>query len=574
MKSKSSRSVKNFGKWVFGLFVLLAFGIYQNCSDVQLKKIQEPSQGNLSGMLCSAPPNLGGDNFNFVFVIDMSGSNLYEGGVINRGTDYEGQRFKVLEEFLKEDCLADYKNKRFAVVGFSDEILNLDKGKGCNATALTDDLEKVRGQIDELRKIQEDVVKANLPEMDSRNPMSETYYKKALDCVNSIVDGQLQAQPDEKKKEFSYLTFFVTDGAPTDNNSLGLSITIDNVDKAIDKFNDFFKPSLERYRQLANSIAGGGRLQPVLYGYERLNDVKKRLAEGVLGYFANYGESQVKTIDQIADLNLCDLLKFGLRQPYTIKKFGVVNLTALMEKGYLKADSDMDGLADEMEEELGFDPTKRRSLVNENEVIDGLCFGVSAQECQVRQVCGTSNPLGINVCDAEAFGLNDGIDSDRDDIPDLVEMLKGTNPNVDDTLSNNDGDELYLHEELAVGRSPTFNDRGIKPELLLQFANAKSVKPLAPCTREQESWNYEIQHIPLIPVVATNNTYVEDRKLAFLNHAENENVILVYYIIKKVNDQVASANELFGKFVKIDYVTGARTELGEFERLGVVDGDF
>ncbi|MCB0362092.1 MAG: hypothetical protein KDD35_05205, partial [Bdellovibrionales bacterium] len=387
------------GSLIVGLIV------YQNCTNVKLSRPQVFTQAKLGGDFCSLPPSAAGENVNFIFVLDMSGSNLYRDGAINQGTDVEGLRFDVVDSFLEEECLEKYNNKRFAVVGFSDEILNLDQGMGCDGTALTEDINIVRDQIQTLREIQNKVIADNLPELDSRNPLSQTYYKKAFDCVNGIIEDQLKSQEEEDRKGFTYFNFLLTDGAPTDENSLGLNINLGNVDQAIQAFNTFFGPALDRFQELTNEIAGGGRIQPVLYGADRLNELKKRLAQGVLSEIANRGDSQVKSIDQIQELRLCDLLKSGLRQPYVVKKFGVINLTARMDRGYLKADSDMDGWVDEVEVSMGFDPTQRRSQVGGNEIIDSLCFGVSAQECQVRNNCGASNLLGINACDIEAFGL-------------------------------------------------------------------------------------------------------------------------------------------------------------------------
>jgi hypothetical protein len=182
--------------------------------------------------------------------------------------------------------------------------------------------------------------------------------------------------------------------------------------------------------------------------------------------------------------------------------------------------------------------------------------------------------MGLNACDLESYGLTDGIDSDQDDIPDLVEILKLTRPNVDDTMFNNDGDELYLYQEIAVGRSPNYKDDNVSPLTLMEYTNNKSPTPLNGCPENQESWSYIIDQVPLVPTIATNNIYEADLRLDFLNHDTDENIIFIYYIIKELNNSDASTSLLFGKFIKVNYDTGEKQELSEFKQLGVVDGEF
>lgn len=554
------------------LFILTA--TFQNCSEPQISVVPpQPMSSTLAGKFCSQPPSNESGNVNFIFLIDMSGSNIYEASVINKGTDVPGERFDAVDAFFSEECLKKYTNKRFAIIGFSSEIL-VPLNSTCTADALTKDINIAKGQVQSLRDIQQNIINRNYAYTSNLNPMKNTYYKKALDCMNNVLDSQLSALTDDEKKTQSYLTFFITDGEPTDNNSLGLSITESNVENAVVAFNNYFNSSLAKYLELTNKQAGGGRLQPVIYGFNRINEVGKKLAQGVLNNIAEKGDSLLVSTDRVNELKLCDILTAGLKQPYIVRKFGVVNLTAKMIKGQLYADSDMDGIIDLDEENLGFDPTRRRSRVNGNQLLDGLCFGLKAKKCPAQLACGPSNALGFNSCDIASYSMTDGVDTDKDDIPDIIEVLKGTLPNHNDAFSNNDGDTLPLHEEIAIGRDPFFKDDGLDRSFLLQYSHYKSPESLIECPANQQAWTFQIDHVPTIPTLATNNTFDEDVKIQFLNHEKDENIILVYYIIKKVNEDSDQGGLLFGHFVKVKYPEILQDEDREFELLGEIDGDF
>lgn len=134
-------------------------------------------------------------------------------------------------------------------------------------------------------------------------------------------------------------------------------------------------------------------------------------------------------------------------------------------------DSDGDGLADEEEVSLGTDP-----LLGDTDG-DQVGDGVEAQidlpelsfdprtpsapvECSLMPEPGVDTDTdGLNDCE-EAVLRTDGslVDSDRDGIPDRIEVLRGGNPLVDDFLTDSDLDGQPNGVELKVGLDVAAND--------------------------------------------------------------------------------------------------------------------
>lgn len=100
--------------------------------------------------------------------------------------------------------------------------------------------------------------------------------------------------------------------------------------------------------------------------------------------------------------------------------------------------------------------------------------------------CSTvENPLGLSECDLKGMGLDSlyshpvqGLDSDKDAIPDIVEILKGTLPNLTDNLADPDHDGLLNQDEIAQGSNPLFSDAAFPERWKMQ-----AWKPARPPTR-------------------------------------------------------------------------------------------
>lgn len=87
---------------------------------------------------------------------------------------------------------------------------------------------------------------------------------------------------------------------------------------------------------------------------------KEAIARDILTDIANEGLTEYIFLQDVSQLDLCKYLVSGTRVPYKLKQFVATNLTITKMGTKLLADSDMDGIPDELEAQRGFDPTKAR----------------------------------------------------------------------------------------------------------------------------------------------------------------------------------------------------------------------
>ncbi len=114
-----------------------------------------------------------------------------------------------------------------------------------------------------------------------------------------------------------------------------------------------------------------------------------------------------------------------------------------------------------------------------------------------------------------------GLDSDKDSIPDFVEILRGSLSNLNDNLADPDHDGILNQEEHARGSNPLYFDADFNPAWTINSSAAKIDDP--GCA--DEFWKIDVSHFP----IALNFAYDEVPALASdmdLRHAKDENMIL------------------------------------------------
>ncbi|HMN69034.1 MAG TPA: hypothetical protein PKC28_10890 [Bdellovibrionales bacterium] len=244
-----------------------------------------------------------------------------------------------------------------------------------------------------------------------------------------------------------------------------------------------------------------------------------------LGLFQNCSNVALERQSTMDVLAASALGKACLDTDYTVESFYVTNLNALNMKNKVLNDSDMDGIPDDLEFERGFDPQRRRTAG----VLDVICWNLAGNpNCAPNlPACSTvENPLGLSECDLKGMGLDSlyshpvqGLDSDKDAIPDIVEILKGTLPNLTDNLADPDHDGLLNQDEIAQGSNPLFSDAAF-PERWKMQAEARKTAD-ANCLGEQ--WEFNVKRVPLISVMPFTDS---PNGGPDLSHAQTENIIL------------------------------------------------
>lgn len=545
------------------IFFVAGLGLIygQACSDVRLvpPQVEQPViTASLKGQFCSTPPLADGDILNVIFVVDMSGSN------IEYPTDETGKRLDAIDQFTNMGCIDASQTARFTVLGFSDQVFGT-----CTAESLVPAAQTAT-QVAALRTIQQ----RNLAQFKAGQPpteMTQTHYLKGIDCALGIIADHYGKATQVQRKKNGYLVFFLTDGVPTDFGTPSFQNNQRVKDALKIKIGDMAK---------YGRASAGFRLQPIFYGATELARVQPGwvpLAEDMIETLATLGESISRTVDQVSETLFCELLKSGRKIKYVVREFGILNLTARMKNGLLHADSDMDGLLDKDEAPLGFDPARSRSS-GAVALLDGLCpQGMPVASCPKMTACSKPNAMGLSDCDVGALGLTDGLDTDRDDLPDAVEILKGGSANTFDLMKNLDGDSLPLVEEiLRYGRDPNSPDDNAREEQLLDYSHQLSEVPLGDCPANQESWSFEANYIPLVETV---ETFPEDnisRYSSHLKHQAGENVVLIYYIVGRSNENPAELPErhLYGKYVVISKKNRTLDLATGFKKLGIINSEF
>jgi len=223
----------------------------------------------------------------------------------------------------------------------------------------------------------------------------------------------------------------------------------------------------------------------------------------------------------------------GALQNYTLQTSFVANLNLVNTRGTIELDSDGDGVADSEELQYGLNPLQRRS---HGKVLDKICLSLSHNgNCAAMgpSCSGTSNQLGLNDCDQKALGLDlvaghpsQGLDSDRDGIPDLLEIIRGTLPNQIDNLDDPDHDLILNFEEISRGSNPTFHDATMNSRFEVKTSTQKVSNSSPTCGGEL--WELSIHDLPWI---ATDSAFQDSSSVSApglsLSRAKGSNVGVV-----------------------------------------------
>jgi len=525
-------------------------------------KDSEAASLDLKANYCSDSRTLPSEVAKYLFVIDMSSSNIGAWDTdpkvgnsippsywdVSKATDFDGNRFSAVSRFLS--TCGNQAGAQFAVVGFSNGAGILS---GTGASAALDCTNVTFGSanttlanLQALANVQESekpwflqwkrsqgryVTDPNFPPI-----LSATSYHSAMACAQNAVVKDLNSTATNLTD--NYHVFFLSDGMPADPrdglcNKAGMSEAqkLDcQVENTVDSTSIMRLSAFARGKNL--------RIHTLFYGASStIPTLMTRMAsEG--------GTGGVATLDKF-DYNsnaVCALLANQLSVDLRPDSMAVMNMTTARKFGKLVADSDMDGLTDEEEIDLGYDPSHPRSRVNG--VLDGVCEQLGGlTECQARRATVTCNEnvmnaSGLTECDARMLQLENfrnlpdwGVDSDLDGIIDFIEIVKGSDPTRSDMVSDPDADTMITRLELQRGTDPKLNDKGIPSyklnEIDIVFEPQSSIS-----TCSYGSWSAKIRRIQAAPTLAVQ---AWPAPFDFLNHAAGEQVVTFLYRLTPSN---------------------------------------
>lgn len=555
---------------------LLFFGlsVFQNCSDVEIESIDYPVLINRidSGATYTMCPHTElkpPQNTKFIFALDMSVSNI--GGWIHqingsyrysywdrtKNTDIEGLRFDAVKAFLdgcglqagNEFLAIGFSHNAGTIVGVGKKSLSCNTHFGSASTAKNSIDQLKQAQLDE-RPWYEQWEQTHLTSSSWPGVLGATSYNSALNCIDTVMTREFSSSSHIGTD--NYHIFMVSDGTPNDGHQKGCNT----------------KPKEEReacYLQGVDETTSyimqmGIARQKVmrLHGISYENEARgaKKFLD-LISANGNTGSAvELDGFENFADA-LCESIISQAAIDYQPDFAAAVNLSVLRRNGILQADSDMDGLTDKEEGNLGYDPLKARSAGVDG-VLDGICKKLGGKvQCQERRdavTCDSSrfNSMGLSECDIKILGLNQegemkewGLDSDDDGMPDLVEILKGTDPLIKDMSFDPDSDGQSTRSEILLGRDPFEVDGEIPDNELSQFEVKYEGKVEDEPSCQFGAWKLSLKNSPVIEVKAYSETGREN-----FSHDKNVQKIFVFYRLDAQNT-LSEKSEYFGAFQRV-----------------------
>lgn len=585
--------------------ILIAIGIvsalvltFQNCSEVRVQPAPAVVAASTADTFfkataCPTAELLPGESTKFVFIVDMSVSNIGDwrkvptGGKDKYGnpaywsyfnkagnTDVEGARFEAIKNFIS--TCGNLSGNQFAIVAFATaagQIRNVNGVKSYKCDGKFSSSADAAQQLDELHTIQDQELPyyerwTNKPLDASYVPgiLGSTNYIEALSCTENLMVNDL-TDPISSVAAKNYEVFFVSDGTPKDYPSTGCedyskfptvesrdTCYLDGIEKhvsftmqaAIGKQKNIKFHSLY-YSQSKTQTDPDDQLKKFMGGISRLGDTGDPL---FLGRFS----------DSLKDGKnpLCELLGVRGSVEFRPEVMSLVNLSVKRVGGKLKVDSDLDGLTDEEEMDLGSDPQDAHSLLKPNysDVLDGICNRVGGKDsCMTMrsqiQCSSTVNKLGVTECDLKILQINNlyshptlGLDTDKDGMADIVEILKGTDPGFADMAADLDGDLINNRQEILLNRDPGKVDYSIPAWEQNDYKVNYMGQQAGQCP--YGAWQMTSNSLPGVLGLGLTNSIPE------FNHAADENVFLISYRSDPRNSALKNI-QFFGYILKVKY---------------------
>ncbi|MCC2677819.1 MAG: Calcium-binding acidic-repeat protein precursor [Pseudobdellovibrio sp.] len=523
------------------VIVLIAF---QNCSDVKVSErasIPPPPPpvrplAKPEGSLCAPQGVVFGAPVRIVIILDMSASNV--GTVIEEvdeanfttwtidtsdgPTDLAGARFEQIKNFIL-NC-GSSTNVKYSIIGFSNSH-QFVRGQSC-VSPFESQEDAVR-TVEAFKAQQDADVRRGRVRGDHGYPFSvgtETNYIPALSCLDQKISEDLMLLEGERP---AYQTFFMTDGQSTDSDAN----LIANLTAKINLIN-----------MKAMSDASGFRFQGIYYTSPGAKNGGAQQAQALANLTAitQVTEGPSGAAINITDLSatqaqLCSRLQPSSRVDYNLKSIFAVNLSSLMRKNVIEADSDMDGVSDKEEAALGWAPDNYRSTG----AIDGLCYWSSRNKTQCSSVaagltCSRSSfNFGLSECDKAFANKLYGrplvnADIDKDAVPNFIEIIRGTSLARSDMLDNPtaDGFNNYLKITKGMDVAASISTWPIDDDYLMDF---KFTVEADACANGLDQVNYQLDHIPFAENTLKYTDPSNDLAVNF-SHEANENIVLVFSV--------------------------------------------
>lgn len=554
------------------LFIsLLLFALlmgYQNCSNVRLKEIVPSHNVTFDGKFCVEPPESQTRYSKILFIVDKSDSNeLFPGSDPNS----EMRAGSIQDFFNQRKINPFYKWGYIAFNGEGEDSAKAFVNRGSDREPMFGNAQQMQEAIDRQRRDPDDGC---------------TPYIEALDMARVAIEQDVE-EAREKGEEAIYNIFFLSDGMP-------------NMEGCGDGWvNDNPKdPILQRVRNVVNVSPGKIFLSTVYY-YPK-GGRQDKAASG-LSYMARDGGGLFTDLGDKKKIDFKEIDVGKFTDPWIIKKMVTFNLNAgFCDDGLIDIDSDSDGLCDRDEYKLNedpeikarlkkkklegkkFEPQNRNSILKEISDLFAYRYIISDREIAL---CNKIKPDQdfdlLNSCEEEL--MKD--DLANGPVKEWTDEFRGHGNMADKKNPDSDGDGFidlieyftfariepsapvsYEHLFDTYGPSDDFTSETImqhhynpKGDFKFNEHNYDSyLRPLG--LNVQDRYCYDYQQTQLAIYNTKGLTLEQAGGNSNLVHADGENVILVYYISTKHNDENGKG-VYFYSFQKSLYGEGNRNHV-------------
>lgn len=558
---------------VLSALVIFSLTLFQNCSNTSFEKIEQAEKAlaapelQLKSHICGQARFSDVGAGKYVFIIDLSASNFGDwwyqtiGGKKfyywdpARATDPTGARFDAILEFIN-NCEGQ-TGSQFALIGFSRAAgVLLGNQFSCDGVYFST-REQITSQINAFREVQpRDQAwyerwkhPSYLTETQPDSLIySVTSYTNASQCLEKLILKDLNSASNQTDR---YNVFFVSDGVPQDSKNTGCNLSTMNSQQQTACYMEGTLNSITMARTAALYKGKSLKVQGLYYGNggatpEVLSALSEEGGSAEVELISNFSENRSALCNLVVDRSAIDF------QPDV---YMTINLSMQIGASRIvEADSDIDGISDAREIVLGYDPQIPRSS-GVSGILDGICESLGGidrcRELREQIACNPNifDKLGLSDCDLEILGLNDmegvidkGVDSDRDGLPDFVEVIKGTDPHRPDMTQDSDSDGVINRTEILKGTS-VFSPRGALSDLILNQSELKFNSQAPTC--QHGGWELSSRRLQTARTLEVVNTSVPQ-----LSHLRNEQLILVIYRLVPANS-LEPEIEYYAKFVKV-----------------------
>ena len=341
------------------------------------------------------------------------------------------------------------------------------------------------------------------------NEVGPVSLRAPLRFAHTVISGEMQTGCGGMVARSRYLVVLVVTGKDTSCANPHLNVGIESecgLDPATCSECEL-TATVSRLKKLVQTYgAGEVSIQPVYVRTTQDPAISAQVAA-----IARAGGTQPIETDPNglqAALNALDYA--SLQRDLRLKRVIAFNRSALARRGELLVDSDGDGLSDEDEIARGTNPLLADT--DGDLLMDGVEVKMGMDPLVFDTVTGCNGYLDsdgdrLNDCEERVLGTESCMsDTDGDSLPDLVELLSGTNPLVAEDLADDDRDGFTNISEVEAHTDPLSADIAFRSDRGIGYAVVEGERTVD----GRQCYDLRVRNVGLVGTQARSNAPYPD----------------------------------------------------------------